>query len=580
VVWAGSEGEVADYDKWNAAIAEYFVSGLPTGAAVYLSVDDDALVDIGRRFLRAGAADKDWVEDFLSAVRARCVAGEEVRLGGVRDPGEDGVPMCVALLGATVLAAHRMADEDVITESNYFTPLRRVLGLADGESGRPRGLQRGAEEPLWSAWNRWIVRKGLLPSAERGQGSAKYIHYPLSQALLRDGDKRRLARVFREAAGSHRIGKEWDRDKLAAWLRMNAALFHTQHLRELFQEAEPTRYEAIADAVFDLYDTLDWTGREQPGVSGQRATQRRIIGGLYREEDRLAGSISYLLYPREPKRWEGARLNVLKDGKSQPLREERPGWFMPLWQEDPAGGKRYEVQGDADVKELALPERDFWIFVRDQENEDSGVLASWRHPGIYESFILLCRKGHAPNMEMLSRTGLLRWDHEFQITGGSRGWVEYRQCVITSPDWGAVLAESNDLFDALWPSASATIALRGGLRIPQQRGWLEGYGPELAIHAYEGRLRLVVRDVVRIDSPLVDETVETNNYFELPVQTRGDYLLQVYEGGRLLAQQVFRILPWRSLSCAEPQQSYSIRLGSSTLQGAFIGADGGARRGR
>lgn len=570
---------MASYEQWNAAIADYFVSGLPTGATVYLSVDEDALMDIGRRFLRTGSENKDWAEDFLLAVRAQCFAGDEVRLGRVRDAAVDGLPNCVAFLGAMVLAAHRMADEEAITESNYFTPLRRVLGLTDSESGRPRGLQSGVEESLWLLWNRWILRKGFLPSAERGLGSAKYIHYALSQALLRDGDKRRLARVFREAARSHRISREWDRDKLSAWLRMNAGLFNTQHLRELFQEAEPTRYEAIVDAVFDLYDTLDWTGREQPVSAGRRVTQRRIIAGLYRAEDPLAGSISYLLYPREPKRWEEANLYVLKDGKSQPLREERPGWFMPLWPEDPAGGKRYQVRGDAEVRELVLPERDFWIFVRDQENEDSGVLANWRHPGIYESFFLLCRKKHASNMEMLSQAGLVRWDHEFHLTETGRGWVEYRECVITSPDWGEVLAERNDLFDALWPNASATIALRSGLRIPQQRGWLEGYGPEVAIHAFEESLRLVVRDVAHIDAPIIDETVETNQYFELPVKTRGDYLLQVYDGGRLLAQQVFRILPWRSLTCAEPQQSYSVRLGSSTLQGALITTDGGASGG-
>lgn len=571
---------MAGYSEWNAAIADYFLSGLPTGATVYLSVDEDTLVDIGRRFLRTASGNKDWVEDFLSAVRAKCVVRGEVRLGSIRDPGADGLPTCVAFLGAMVLAAHRMADQEVISESNYFTPLRRVLGLPDGEQGRPRGLQSGVEESLWLLWNRWILRKGFLPSAERGQGSAKYIHYALSQALLRDGDRRRLARVFRDASRSHRISREWDRDKLSAWLRMNTGLFNTQHLRELFQEAEPTRYEAIVDAVFDLYYTLDWTGREQSGAAGRRATQWRIIAGLYRAEDPLAGSISYLLYPRKPKRWEGAKLHVLKDGKPQQLNEERPGWFMPLWTEDPAGGKRYQVQGDGEVKEIVLPERDFWILVRDQENEDSGVLASWRHPGIYESFILLCRKRYASSMEMLNQAGLAKWDHEVHLTETGSGWVEYRECVITSPEWDDVLAESNDLFDALWPSASATIALRGGLRIPQQRGWLEGYGPEVAIHAFEERLRLVVRDVVHIDAPIMDETVETNQYFELPVKTRGDYLIQVHDGGRLLGQQVFRILPWRSLTCAEPQQSYLVQLGSATLQGALITIDGGSSRGQ
>lgn len=567
---------MAEYEQWNAAIADYFVSGLPTGATVYLSVDDDALMDIGRRFLRTGPANKDWVEDYLLTVRDKCVVGEEVRIGRVRDANADELPKCVAFLGAMVLAASRMADEEVITESNYFTPLRRVLGLTDVESGRPRGLQTsGVEELLWLSWNRWIIRKGFLPSAERGKGSTKYIHYSLSQALLREGDKRRLARVFREAARSHRISREWDRDKLSAWLRLNVGLFNTQHLRELFQEAEPRRYEAIVDAVYDLYDTLDWTGREQPGTAGGQTTQRRIVAGLYRSEDPLAGSINYLLYPREPKRWGGNKLHALKDGQSHPLREERPGWFMPLWPEVPSGGRSYDVRGDVGVKELALPERNFWILVRDPENEDSGVLASWRHPGIFESFILLCRKMHSSNMEMLRQAGLLKWGHEFRLTEPNRGWVEYRECVITSPDWGEVLSESNDLFDALWPSASATIALRGGLRVPQQRGWLEGYGPEVAVHAFEESMRLVVREIIHIDAPITDMMVETNQYFELPVLTRGDYLLQVYGGGRLLAQQAFRILPWRALSCAVPEQSYSIRLGRLTLQGALIRADEG-----
>ena len=33
---------MATYDEWNKAIAEYFVSGLPSGATVYLSVDEAA----------------------------------------------------------------------------------------------------------------------------------------------------------------------------------------------------------------------------------------------------------------------------------------------------------------------------------------------------------------------------------------------------------------------------------------------------------------------------------------------------------------------------------------------------------
>ncbi|MCA1567585.1 MAG: hypothetical protein LC803_18435 [Acidobacteria bacterium] len=567
---------MATYSEWNKAIIEYFVSGLPEGSTVYLSIDEDALLDIGQRFLRPGAGSKDWVEDFLLAVRGRCVVDEEVRLDRVRGTAPGGLPNCVAFLGVMVLAAHRMVDEEAITESNYFTPLRRVLDLPDNEFGRPRGLQSGTEESLWFAWNRWIVVRGFLPSAERGKGRTnKFIHYPRSQALLREGDKRRLTRVFREAARSRLISKEWDKNKLSTWLRMNIGIFNTQHLKELFQEADPSRYEAIMEVVFNLYDTLDWADEEQPRAANTLVVQRRIIAGLYRIFEPTMGSISYLLYPRKPAHWNGSNLHVLKDSESHSLREDRSGWFMPLWSEPPSGGSRYEVRGNVEVKEIILPESDFWIFVRDPESEDSGVFASWRRPAVFENFVLLCRKERTPDMETLRQAGLLSWDYEFHLSEHNLGWVEYRDCVITSLDWDEVLSNSNDMFDALRPSVSAiTIALRGGLRVPDQRGWLEGYGPEVVIYAVDEQLRLVARDIVNIDTPIWDRTVKTNQYLELKIIARGDYILQVYRGSRLIAQQAFRILPWSTLRCSEPKKSYSVRLGNFTLEGALVRVDG------
>jgi hypothetical protein len=355
---------------------------------------------------------------------------------------------------------------------------------------------------------------------------------------------------------------------------MNVGIFYTQHLRELFHDADPSRREALLRAVFNLYDTLDWEGKDQPRSATVRSIQRRIMARLYRVFDAPTGLITYLLYPREPEHWNGSNLHVLKNGESYPLREERPGWFMPLWPESPSGGRRYELRGTTEAKELILPESDAWIFVRDPENEDSGVLAGWHRPVMFEKFVLLCREERAPAMETLKRAGLLSWENEFHFSDHYSGWVEYRECVITSLDWDEVLSEGNDLFDTLRPSVSAvTIALRGGLRVPNQRGWLEGYGPEVIVYAADEQLRLVARDIVNIDTPIWDSNVKTNTYLELQIMSRGDYILQVYRGNRLLAQQAFRILSWKKLRCAEPDKSYLVRIGSFTLQGALVKTD-------
>ena len=87
-------------------------------------------------------------------------------------------------------------------------------------------------------------------------------------------------------------------------------------------------------------------------------------------------------------------------GQAYPLREDRKGWFQPLWPEDPAGGISYEVSGHQQVKELVLPERGFWILVRDSENEDSGIFAGWGPPGLGKTFLLLCRKEYTEQMEV------------------------------------------------------------------------------------------------------------------------------------------------------------------------------------
>src|SRR5215213_8265504 len=203
---------MATYDDWNTAIAQYFVSGLPAGATVYLSVDNDALEDIGFRTFK-DAPRATWIEDFEAAVRVQCVRNNQIDLQSIQGETSDGLPGGVAFLGAMVLAAHRMAEEDYederVSDSNYFRRFREVFGLIG--SGRPSSLQPHSEIPLWEDWNRWILQKGWLPSADYGPDTAsRYINYPLSQALLREGDKERLERALKDEERAGRLNRAWD----------------------------------------------------------------------------------------------------------------------------------------------------------------------------------------------------------------------------------------------------------------------------------------------------------------------------------------------------------------------------------
>ena len=564
---------MANYEEWNTAIAEYFISGMPRGTTIYLGVDEQVLMDIGAQFGQSEASDVDWVEDFTEAVRSECVIGNQVYLERIDNYQSDQTPRCVAFLAAMVLAAHRMVAEEteeiIIVQINYFTRLRQVLGLLHEHGGRPDGLlPAGVEESLWKIWEWWLIRNGWLPSSERGESVAyTYINYPLSQALLRAGDKEVIERLFREREKSGALSRVWDRDTVGSWVRRQQ--FNSKYLTELIQESDFRRYEVITDAVYNVYISIDWEQEMPETQSGVRSiVQRRLTAQLYRVEDFITGSIDYHLYPQQPRHFSGRTLEVIQDGRTHPLRKERQGWFLPLWPEDPTGGVFYEVRGNPQIKELILPERGFWILIRDPENEASGFFAGWGYPGLGETFLLLCRQEYAEQLEIFKQEDLLEWDHDFRINDE---WIEYRECMIISPSWEGIIPQRQDLYDELKPTVSVTISLKGGLRVPNQSGWLEGYAPEMTVIAFDDSVELKLLDVSCPDEPIMAEIVNTNQRVSLPALDPGDYLLEAYSLGKLATQRVLlRILSWNSLDCRKAEQPFSVDVGTFTLQGAII----------
>ena len=563
---------MATYGEWNKAIAEYFVSGLPSGATAYLSVDEAALMDIGARFEQSEDDRVNWVEDFTKAVRSKCVIGDKVFLPQGSGYQSDQIPRCVAFLAAMVLAAHYMigeeTEDETILQTNYFKRLRQVLGLADEETGRPEGLMPpGIEKDLWEKWNRWLISNGWLHSAEQGQSNYnKFINYPLSQALLREVDQIVLERLFRQQVNSGQLSRVSDRDTIGFWVRRQQ--FGSRHLRDLIQENDFRRYETVTEAVFEVYTSIDWS-QEIDATSGKRRiSQRRMTAKLYRVEDAIMGDIIYYLYPRQPRQYWSGSLEVVHNGTVHDLRKDRQGWFLPLeLPVNPAGGISYEVRGHQQVKELVLPERRFWVLVPDPEDETSGVFAGWESPKLGENFLLLCRKEYSEQMEMFRQEDLINWDHDFPLDDE---WVEYRGCMIISPSWDGIIPQHQDLYDALKPRIAATISLKGGIRGPNQGGWLEGYPPEITIIAFDDSVNLKLLDTSSPEEPIMHQLIDTNKSISIPCLIPGVYLFEVYSLGKLVTRRSLQILPWDSLYCPQPKQPFNVNVGTFTQQGAVI----------
>ena len=561
------------YQDWNSAIAEYFSEDLLPGAAFYLSVDDDTLAEIGElNFGDVGV--NDYVDDFVAAVRDWCVyrrAGiEYVGPNLVSDILTDGLPSCVAFLSATVLAAYRMVGDGAVSSANYFTRLREVFGFPTTETGRPRGLYTGAEARLWQILNNWALGNGWLPSARAGYGNRTYINYPISQALLRGGDKERLEEAFRNQRLYNR-----DPEQIYAWFIWRGGDLNAQHLRNLAEAAgdpDDERANAILDAVYEVYTHTDWnapirTTQTRPSARRASRAPTQLSAGLYREENPIWGTVEYWLYPRMPSHRVGDNLRVARNGVAHPLQQDRDNRFRPLWQIDSFEGDAYDVKGGERAMKLVLPQREFWILTQDPYDESSGVFASWGSPNVCDVFMILCRNRYSRELESLKRDNLIEWDDAATLESNP-DWTEYLGCRITSTRWTG--ARDSDIFAELRPKSSGSISSIGGLRSGRRRDeWMQGYLPQIVV-ASSGDLKIQLVNVSYPDEPIMDSGVSDGEPIALPELEPGTYTIEATVSGRRAAIRNFRVASWDALQADAPSQSFHTRIDDRVLNGALL----------
>ena len=566
------------YQDWNSAIAKHFSEDLLPGASFYLSVDDDTLADIGELNFGDVGVD-DYVDDFVAAVRGWCVYGSggnrRVGINIVKGFSPDGLPNCIAFLSATVLAAYRMVADSDIAGTNYFTRLSELFDVPSNATGRPMGLNTGYEEDLWLIFNLWAFGNGWLPSARAGYGNMTYTNYPISQALLRGGDKERLEEAFRNQRLYNR-----DREQIYAWFIWRGGDLNAQHLRNLSEAAgnpDDDRANAILDAVYEVYTHTDWNAPAQfdqtSGSRAARATRRvsraptQLSAGLYREEDPIWGTVDYWLYPRMPDHRVGGDLRVVENGNSHPLQQDRDNRFRPLWLIDSFEGDAYAVEGGEREMKLVLPQREFWILTQDPYDESSGVFASWGSPNIGDKFLILCRNSYSYQLESLKRENLIEWDDAATLEYDP-DWTEYRGCRIISTRWTG--ARDSDIFNELRPKSSASISSIGGLRSGRRRDeWMQGYLPQIVVSA-SGDTKIQLVNVNYPNEPIMDSDAVSGEPVALPDLEPGTYAIEATVSGRRAAIRNFRVASWDALQADAPNQSYHTQIGDRALNGALL----------
>ncbi|MEQ9552354.1 MAG: hypothetical protein RIM23_22415 [Coleofasciculus sp. G3-WIS-01] len=546
---------MANYTEWNQALISYFLKGVPRGSKIYLSVDDDVLDRIGQGFFLTLSGSDNWSDDFQEAIRKAVIVDKQVNLNPIQGRDENDSPNCVAFLGACVLTAYRMANEEEISQLNYFKRLREILPLPG--SLRPQGMKSGkeAEEPLWKAWNYWLWEQGFQPSAYPGRGSQKYINYPISQCLLRQADKDKLQVLF----ATKQWTVPWDAQTLLTQIRREPL---SHHLRELVMENKQ-RTEIVAEVIHEVYQ--QWQVQGCPATPNKvgHTWSPNLFAGLYRTEDPFFGQVDYYLYPKQQRGRQLESVQVEYENGTQALSEERPGWYLPIGNplrvDDLEQGLRCSVTSPPELDQLILPARDFWLLIPDAENPDSGVYASWGTPALGTPFILLCKQELLNDIYSLQDERLLAWSGEPQPIAEDSNWVELTQCLVTSQAYDGVSIDNQTLKDALQPTVRLSISFSGGLRVPNQRGWLEGHPPHVTVFGFAPRVELEVSNLLN-EQVIVTRSQKTNQPLPLKLPGTGLYLVRATYGNES-AERLVRILDWNSLEVSEPERREFINIG-------------------
>ena len=466
------------YRRWNEALADHFFCPENAGRPVYLTVDDEELVEIAAE---AGLPKGTAVDSFVAAVQevVRGLHGYQNVLGPQNDESaiysyrgaeaqarQAEAPMFIALLALTVLAASRMGADESVSPHAFYARLEELLpSVPNTRNEFPRVVEG------WKALNYWLdtTHKG-----RRGISSAREIPhfnrigYPISQCALRIVDRRKLPYFFQWARyrPGHQLHPKAVEAALTFWTNRPSPSLTARGIAAV-------KNKALRPDVLDIVaaDLARWDGSLPDGdIEGSRGSVTTLRATLVFRP------------PRPPHRAAELRVAVAHYLSAPPTIRiagqeltAEPGarWYSPtLPCPTPPTSAEWRTDGSNLRVRFELPD----IVVLTEDRDEARWCAVPQLDLDTEAIVLSRASRASAAADFLTKAGAA----ELQpFASAPHTWVGFQDVVIVR-----AIPTDDPSLECLSPLSVFEVSLTGGLPLGKER-WLLGAAPVVSVQLPE-----------------------------------------------------------------------------------------------
>ena len=475
------------YLQWNLWIAEQVFVPTQRNEQVYLSITPTILAGIAADYRESPVSPLEAEREFAAVVSSAYAStiAQEDRLRVLRRLSPEGVPLCLAFLGISVLAAYRMQSDEETSGGAYYFRLAEILGC-EMVAGHPRGFDPVVFESLWVFVQTWLVSKTgahlVLPSPE----ARRFVALPLTHVPLRRLDIEKLPTFFAWAGYTPgvRVSETKLRFDLERWVRSYALLSSAGTAAVM----DDRRQAVLAQAMHELGA---WDGSVTESGGRRSATVQLMLDIVRQRPD-----LFYL--PRRPDGFP-----ALFDDGLHVLEAADDGFYGPLQLSVDSGSELsdgFEWKGAGNVSLRRGPAT---LIALGPSPDYTGFLS---RPNLLRgtACAVLCAEALALTAADYLGASMGRTCSPISYAGLPRGWSLFVNVLPTRK------VDVPTGLDALSLASEVDIICTGGLRLGRRREWLAGAPPKIIVTGLEQN------EVARIDGEVVsvneDGALQTNGH--------------------------------------------------------------------